>query len=178
VKSYPGTAWLAATPVCARAKQEIDYGLRGKGYVYGAWQPSTGQVQTACYPARNSSSYVDFLGQVEAALEPTVEHIYAIVDNLQAHHGRDAQLFTLSHPRWEFIFQPKYAAYLNLIEPWWKSLRSLALRGRRFTAWPEITAAVVAGTGYWNEHKHPFKWGERRRHRRCRPAGIALTPNV
>ena len=38
----------------------------------------------------------------------------------------------LSHPRWEFVFQPKYAAYLNLIEPWWKVLRSLALKGRRF----------------------------------------------
>jgi hypothetical protein len=31
------------------------------------------------------------------------------------------------------VFQPKYAAYLNLIEPWWKILRSLALVG------PEIT---------------------------------------
>jgi hypothetical protein len=36
------------------------------------------------------------------------------------------------HPRWEFVFQPTYAAYLNLIEPWWKVLRSLALKGRRF----------------------------------------------
>jgi hypothetical protein len=24
----------------------------------------------------------------------------------------------------------KYAAYLNLIEPWWKVLKSLALKGR------------------------------------------------
>ena len=26
-----------------------------------------------------------------------------------------------------FVFQPKYAAYLNLIEPWWKVLRSLGV---------------------------------------------------
>ena len=26
-------------------------------------------------------------------------------------------LFAVVHPRWEFVFQPKYAAYLNLIEP-------------------------------------------------------------
>jgi hypothetical protein len=39
-------------------------------------------------------------------------------------------LFSLLHPRWEFVFQPKYAAYLNLIEPWWKVLRSLALARR------------------------------------------------
>jgi hypothetical protein len=42
------------------------------------------------------------------------------------------------HPRWEFVFQPKYAAYLNLIEPWWKVRRSLALKGRRFETWPEV----------------------------------------
>jgi hypothetical protein len=39
--------------------------------------------------------------------------------------------FALTHPRFEFVFQPKYAAYLNLIEPWWKILCSLALKGRR-----------------------------------------------
>ena len=64
-------------------------------------------------------------------------------------------LFGLLHPRWEFVFQPKYAAYLNLIEPWWKVLRSLALKGRRFEAWAEIEAAVERATAYWNEHSIP-----------------------
>jgi hypothetical protein len=32
----------------------------------------------------------------------------------------DVLLFALVHPRWEFVFQPIYAAYLNLLEPWWK----------------------------------------------------------
>src|SRR3712207_7302883 len=44
----------------------------------------------------------------------------------------DVLLFMPAHPRREMVFQPKYAAYLNLIEPWWKVLRSLALAGRRF----------------------------------------------
>jgi hypothetical protein len=35
------------------------------------------------------------------------------------------------HPHWEFVFQPKCAAYLNLIEPWRKVLRLLAL-GQHF----------------------------------------------
>jgi hypothetical protein len=43
--------------------------------------------------------------------------VYAIVDNLEAHRASDVLLFSLGHPRWEFVFQPKYAAYLNLIEP-------------------------------------------------------------
>lgn len=88
----------------------------------------------------------------------------------------DVLLFSLAHPRWHFLFQPKYAAYLNLIEPWWKILRSLALKGRRFESWEEIVAAVEAATAYWNAHRHPFVWGRRRRHKAHRPPGGALVP--
>ena len=45
---------------------------------------------------------------------------YTIVDNLQAHRASDMLLFCLAYPQWEFVSQPKYAAYLNLIESWWK----------------------------------------------------------
>jgi len=87
-------------------------------------------------------------------------------------------LFSLAHPRWEFVFQPVYAAYFNLIEAWWKILRSLALKGRRFTTWEEIVTAVAAATAYWNAHKHPFRWGRRRRQRAARPPGLATLPKA
>ena len=89
-----------------------------------------------------------------------------------------AYLSGLLHPRWEFVFQPKYAAYLNLIEPWWKVLRSLALKGRRFETWAEIEQAVERATAYWNQHKHPFIWGRRRRHRQARRLGVAALPAI
>src|SRR5579872_2929408 len=82
-----------------------------------------------------------------------------------------SSLFALAHPRWKFVFQPKYAAYLNLIEPWWKVLRSLALKGRRFETWQQVVDAVEAETRYWNAHKHPFVWGRRRRHQSPRHSG-------
>lgn len=44
--------------------------------------------------------------------------VCADLDNLSAHRATDVLLFSLAHPRWEFDFQPRYAAYLNLIEPW------------------------------------------------------------
>jgi hypothetical protein len=84
--------------------------------------------------------------------------VYAILDNLSTHHADDVLIFSVRHPRWEFVFQPTYAAYLNLIEPWWKVLRSLALKGRRFETWEELAAAVQEATNYWTAHKHPFIW--------------------
>jgi hypothetical protein len=41
-------------------------------------------------------------------------------------------LFAPVHPRWGFVFQPKQAAHLDPIEPWWKVLRNLPRKGRRF----------------------------------------------
>src|SRR3954447_1858820 len=179
-ESYPGRRLVRpAGPVAERARQEIDYGRRGTaGYVFGALQPASGAALTLTYERRTTANWVDFLGRVDAWVDPSAERIYAVLDNLNIHSAPDVLLFSLLHPRWEFVFQPEYAAYLNLIEPWWKVLRSLALKGRRLEAWAEIEQAVERATAYWNEHKHPFVWGRRLRHRPCRRPGIAAAPKL
>jgi transposase len=178
-KSYLGQTPVRVTRQSAagRACQEIDYGRRGKGYIFGAFRPATGEAFTCPYSGRGTVCWIDFLEQVETWL-PQAERIYAIADNLSSHRATDVLLFMLAHPRWEMVFQPKYAAYLNLIEPWWKILRSLALAGQRFESWQEITAAVEQATAYWNAHRHPFRWGHRRRHKPLRRPGIALLPKA
>lgn len=179
-KSYAGQQVVRPQPQeqplkpAERARQEIDYGRRGKGYIFGAFRPVTGEAFTRDYLRRTAANWVDFLAQVDEWIPAEVERVYAIVDNLAAHRTPDVLLFSLHHPRWEFVFQPKYAAYLNLIEPWWKVLRSLALKGRRFETWEEVAEAVKAATEYWNSHRHPFIWGRRRRHTSRRQPGIAL----
>jgi transposase len=178
-KSHPGQEAVRPDPTGqrrVRATQEIDYGRRGKGYVFGAFQPATGEAFTVPYPGRTTANWVDFLERVDGWLEPAVERVYAVLDNLSTHRATDVLLWTLAHPRWEFVFQPRAAAYLNLIEPWWKVLRSLALKGRRFASWEAVCQAVAEGTRYWNHHRHPFVWGRRRRRQRARAAGIARLP--
>ena len=177
-KSYLGQEPVRTQPPPAgRAKQEIDYGRRGKGYIFGAFCPATGAAFTRPYPGRGAVHWAAFLKAVEDWLPAEADRIYAIADNLSTHRTTDVLLFMLARPRWEMVFQPKYAAYLNLIEPWWKVLRSLALKGRRFDAWAEIEQAVERATAYWNTHKHPFIWGRRRRHRPPRRFSIAAPPN-
>ncbi len=178
-KSFPGHRLIdQAKRPAERAKQEIDYGRRGSGYVFGAFEPATGEVLTWTAARRTTANFVAFLELAEEWVDPAVERVYAILDNLSAHRATDVLLFALAHPRWELVFQPKYAAYLNLIEPWWKVLRSLALKGQRFETWEDICAAINAATSYWNAHRHPFHWGRRRRHRARRQPGIARLPAV
>jgi transposase len=174
-KSFPGHE-LTRAPT--RAKQQADYGRRGKGYVFGAFIPASGAAFTQPYAGRTTANWIDFLDRVERWIPTDIGTVYAVLDNLPAHRGTDALLFSLARPRWEFVFQPTYAAYLNLIEPWWKVLRSLALKGRRFESWQQIEVAVERATAYWNDHRHPFVWGRRRRHRPRRTPGIATVPGV
>lgn len=176
-KSYPGKQVVAqGEKPGARARQEIDYGRRGKGYIFGAFVPASGEALTAPYPGRTVANWLDFLERAEAWLPAHHQRVFAIVDNLNTHRARDVLLFCLAHPRWEFVFQPCYAGYLNLIEPWWKVLRSLALKGRRFEIWEDIEEAIRRATDYWNAHKHPFIWGRRRRHHPKRRPGVAAVP--
>jgi transposase len=178
-KTFPGRQLVNVTTRPAeRAKQEIDYGRRGSGYVFGMFKPATGEVLTWTARRRTTANFVAFLELVEEWVDPAVGRVYAVLDNLSAHRASDVLLFALAHPRWEFVFQPKYAAYLNLIEPWWKVLRSLALKGKRFETWEDICEAVQVATAYWNAHRHPFIWGRRRRHRPRRQPGIARIPAV
>src|SRR5215212_7331663 len=152
----PRGAPVRPTP---RATQEVDYGRRGYGYLFGAFRPATGEALTAPYDGRTIANGVDFLERVERWLPADVERVYALLDNLSSHKATDVMLFNLAYPRWEFVFLPKAAAYLNLIEPWWKVLRSLALKGQRFETWEEVCQAVDEATRYWNAHRHPLIWG-------------------
>lgn len=133
---------------------------------------------TAIYTSRSIVTFVDFLEKIEAWVPKGVQRICTIMDNLRAHIAYGALLFSLAHPRWEFVFQPKYAAYLNVIRPWWKTLKSLAIKGRFFETWEQIEETIARARDYWNEHRHPYVWGRRRRHRTARCSGVGVMPRV
>ena len=44
----------SGSQIAERARQEIDYGRRGKGYVFGAFRPATGDAFTAPYAGRTT----------------------------------------------------------------------------------------------------------------------------
>jgi hypothetical protein len=114
-----------------RAKQEIDNGRRGRGYIFGAFQPASGEAFTQDHPGSAIASGIDFLEDVEERRAPELERVYAILDNLNTHQAtmRCASARPL---RWAFTFQPTCEARLNLLKPWWKVMRSPSLKDRRF----------------------------------------------
>lgn len=150
-KTYTASRWHEKRPHVAP-----DYGRRGKVWTFGAFEPATGQAFTQCYDGRNSANWVTFLDEVIQYW--TDKTIYIILDNLSTHKTMDVLLWAVAHPQVNFLFQPTYSPWLNLIEPWWKTLRSLALKGRCFKHSDEIIQAIQWATDYWNQHKKPYIW--------------------
>jgi len=137
-------------------KAEADYGRRAKVWTFGAFEPKTGQAFTDCAERRRSCDFVAFLEQVLKLWSEG--ELILILDNLSIHRSLEVQLWALANPRVRFLFQPTYAPWLNLIEPWWKTLRSLALTGFRFEGADDLVLAIARATDYWNEHRHPYQW--------------------
>lgn len=127
-KTYVAPRWDEKRP-----HVEADYGRRGKMWTFGAFEPATGRALTHCYNGRTSANFIAFLDKVaDTWLGKT---IYIILDNLSTHKTLDVLLWALAHPQVKFLFQPTYA-------PWWKTLRSLALKGRCFQVIAEIVEAI------------------------------------
>ena len=150
-KTYLTSRWGERRP-----HVKADYGRRGKIWTFGAFEPATGQVLTRCYDRRTSANFVTFLDAV--AHTWVGKTIYIILDNLSTHKSLDVLLWALAQTHVRFLFQPTYAPWLNLIEPWWKTLRSLALKGRCFQMVDEIIQAITWATQHWNQRKTPYVW--------------------
>ena len=52
------------------------------------FQPASGAALTATYTGRTTANWIDFLGKVERWIDPIIERVYAVVDNLNTLCGR------------------------------------------------------------------------------------------
>ena len=105
---------------------------------------------------RDSASHIKLLEKVIQTFP--ANRLLIVEDNLSSHHSRETRIALASRPEIQILLLPKYACWLNLIEPWWKQLRSLALKGRRFEALDELTGSLNAALDYWNAYPHPYRW--------------------
>jgi len=82
-----------------------------------------------------------------------------IVDALPLHWTLDTMLWNCGHPRFSFVPIPKAAAWLNLIEGFWKILNQRALNDRTCQCVAEVDSALHAGVTDWNRQPTPFLRG-------------------
>jgi hypothetical protein len=82
-----------------------------------------------------------------------------IADNLKTHKSALLREWLTEHPRIEHAFIPKGAAWLNMIEVWWRLFRRQALAGIDFADSYEIDYARRVATRQLNRKAKPWVWG-------------------
>ena len=117
---------------------------------------ATGEATFILSDRRDSASHIQLLEKVLVTFP--ADRLLLIEDNLSTHVSRDTKLALAAWPEIQVLLLPKYAYWLNLIEPWWKQLRSLALKGRRFENRAELEAGLWQALAYWNHYRYPYHW--------------------
>ena len=79
-------------------------------------------------------------------------------------------------PEVQVQFIPKYACWLNLIELWWRQLRSLALKGRRFETLDKSTETLNVALDYSNTHRPPYHWEKKPQEQVTLIGGFSVGP--
>ena len=151
----PAPGW---SPAGHRIKAPLEYS-RGedKAWVSGALGVRDGQTLTQTAPSRNTAGYLTLLQALDQAY-PTGE-LYLIADNLSSHTSGPIQAWLAEHLRGHHAFIPVGAAWLNLIEGWWRWLPRAAVAGQCFANRAEIALAVRVATRQLTTRACPWIWG-------------------
>jgi hypothetical protein len=156
-KAYPGPSWADAAH---RPHFTPDHARHGYVWAYGALAHREGRVLLTTAARRTIDTLLQFLDRLEDFV-PGGE-VYLIVDALPLHWTLDTMLWNWGHPRFHLVPLFRKAAWLNLIEEFWKILTDRALRGRACRSSVEVAAALQVGVTDWNEHPPPFPWNQPR----------------
>jgi hypothetical protein len=158
----PAPGW---SPDGHRLKAPLEY---SRGYdtlwVYGALCVRDGHAVTLTTASRNSVGYLELLQALDQA-HPT-GRLYLIADNLSSHASAPIREWLAKHPRIHHAFIPVGAAWLNLIEGWWRLLRREAYAGQSFANHHDIAYATRLATARLNQRATPWIWGRAAKPRR------------
>jgi len=105
----------------------------------------TGQVHACIENRHRSREFVGFLRKLDAAY-PADTAIKLILDNHSAHISKETKAWLATQPegRFSFVFTPKHASWLNLVEGFFSKMARSVLRHIRVASKEELKARILA----------------------------------
>jgi transposase len=144
------------------AKSHYAYTKPGSAVVLAAVEPLTGQRLYQVHARRTKAEYTLFM-QALAARYPDAETICVVQDNLNTHNA-SAFYENLPAPearalaqRFSFLYTPKCASWLNMIEIDFSALSRQCLN-RRIPTQEDLTQQVLTWAKERHEKRVPIIW--------------------
>lgn len=144
------------------AKAHYAYAKNGSAVVLAAVEPLTGQRLYQVHHQRTKAEYTRFMQEL-AARYPDADTICVVQDNLNTHdpsafyeHLPAAQAHALAQ-RFTWVYTPKCASWLNMIEIDFSALSRQCLN-RRIGDYQRLTDEVLTWAQQRHDQRVPITW--------------------
>lgn len=142
-------------------KRDYEYKRLGTLSLLAGIDLQTGEAIPLVSDTHNSEDYINFLKKLDSKY-PVGDKIRLVLDNLKVHSSNKVKEYLQTVPeRFEFVFTPKHASWLNLVESFFSKMTKQVLRGIRvktkdelrdriYKYFEEINAEPVVYHWSWN----------------------------
>ena len=118
----------------------------------------TGVIHYKIRDKHRSIEFIEFLKEMDSYYPQKIK-IVVILDNLKVHTSKETQKYLETVPqRFEFVFTPKHASWLNIIESLFSKMTRSMLRGIRVSGKNELIERISQYLDEINEMPVIFKW--------------------
>lgn len=140
-------------------KRDHEYKRLGTVSLLAGIDLQTGEAIPLVKGTHNSDDYIEFLKILDGKY-PKGDKIRLVLDNLKVHKSEKVQEYISSVPdRFEFVFTPKHASWLNLVEGFFSKMTKQMLKGIRVDTKDELVTRIYKYFEEINEEPVVYKWG-------------------
>lgn len=139
-------------------KRDYEYKRLGTVSLLAGIDLQTGEAIPLVKDTHNSDDYIEFLKILDSKY-PQGDKIRLILDNLRVHKSEKVQEYVASVPnRFEFVFTPKHASWLNLVEGFFSKMTKQVLKGIRVQTKDELVSRIYKYFEEINADPIVYKW--------------------
>lgn len=139
-------------------KRDYEYRRLGTVSLLAGIDLQTGEAIPLVRDTHKSEDYIEFLKLLDSKY-PAGDKIRLILDNLKVHKSEKVQNYIASVPgRFEFVFTPKHASWLNLVEGFFSKMTKQVLKGIRVKTKDELVSRIYKYFEEINADPIVYKW--------------------
>jgi len=118
----------------------------------------TGTVYYKIFEKHRSAEFIEFLKGLDSVYPKNIK-IILILDNVRVHTSKETLEYLKTVPqRFHFVFTPKHASWMNIIESLFSKMTRSMLRGIRVSSKEELIERISQYIEAMNETPTIFKW--------------------
>lgn len=139
-------------------KRDYEYKRLGTVSLLAGIDLQTGEAIPLVSDSHNSSDYIEFLKILDAKY-PKGDTIRLVLDNLKVHKAKKViEYLSTVEGRFEFVFTPKHASWLNLVESFFSKMTKQMLKGIRVKSKEELVHRIYIYFDEINAEPVVFHW--------------------